>query len=349
MRIAFYLESTENTGGVNRVVSIIASELAGRGYEVHVISRYEGKSSLYEMDKNVVLHELYPHFVSKYKSFYGEYSRLKKIIHGNKIDILVSAGATFFMIACWIKGVRHFEWDHVSFWHGNYILRLCRRMAAKKAEKVIVLTEDNRKMFEAIKGKAKVITLYNPSSFIAEKRVDVHNQIVIAVGYIGEQKGFDLLLQAWKRLPSFLRKSWELWIVGKDEGQQDQLEDYMTRNQLENISFLGYRQDVAKLMGEASIYAMSSRWEGLPMVLIEAQTIGLPIVAFDCKTGPRDIVTPDSGILVKPGDIRAYSEALRYMMEHEQFRQACKEKAMMSSERFNRSVIIDQWESILNN
>lgn len=118
MIVAFYLESVGNTGGVNRVVSIIASKLAEKGYTVHIISRYEGKEALFELHKDVRLHELFPHFKSKYLTFGIEYIRLRKIVRDNHIDLLISAGATFFTIAHFIKGVRHFEWDHVSFCMG---------------------------------------------------------------------------------------------------------------------------------------------------------------------------------------------------------------------------------------
>ena len=351
MKIAFYHESSNDKGGVNRVVSLIASGLARRGHEVHIISRYEGKSSLYALDERVKLHELYPKFVSKYKSLFSEYWKLKRIVREHHIDILVSAGGAFFLIAGWIKGVRHFEWDHTSYNHGDAVLQWGRRLAVRRAEKVIVLTEDNRKFFLSLKGcRAKVCRIFNPSTFQMENVIPASQRenMVLAVGFIGKQKGYDLLVKAWSMLPCLLRDKWKLFIVGDDrEKMLDELRRFCGAQGLNNVSFLGYRKDIPELMKRAAFYVMSSRWEGLPMVLIEAQAAGLPIVAFDCKTGPRDVVIPGSGLLASPEDISDLAVKIEKMMSNLSLRESCSQKALESSTRFELEKIIDCWETEL--
>lgn len=350
MIIAFYLESVGNTGGVNKVVSIIASKLAEKGYQVHIISRYEGKKALFELHKDVLLHELFPHFKSKYLTLGIEYIRLRHIVKSNHIDLLISTGATFFTIAHFIKGVRHFEWDHVSFWHGNKILKWGRKLAARKAEKVIVLTNDNKIQFEQIKGcRAEVIRIFNPETFVPDAVGNIDSKDIISVGYIGKQKGYDLLVKSWQLIPESVKKSWTLQIAGGDEGDLDFLQNYISQNEIEGIDFLGFRTDIKQLMVKSAFYVMSSRWEGLPMVLIEAQTLGLPIVSFDCKTGPKDIVTKNTGILVRENDIQGMADALERMMTDEEFRKICQENALKESRRFNAESIIEQWIKVINN
>lgn len=350
MIVAFYLESVGNTGGVNRVVSIIASKLAEKGYTVHIISRYEGKEALFELHKDVRLHELFPHFKSKYLTFGIEYIRLRKIVRDNRIDLLISAGATFFTIAHFIKRVRHFEWDHVSFWHGNKMLQWGRRLAARKADKVIVLTNDNKVQFEKIKGcRAEIVRIFNPETFVPDVVSDINSKNIISVGYIGKQKGYDMLVKAWQLIPVQLKKEWTLQIAGEDEGDLAFLQEYIAKNEIEGIKFLGFRTDIKQLMAESAFYVMSSRWEGLPMVLIEAQTLGLPIVSFDCKTGPKDIVAKDTGILIRENDIQGMANALERMMTDIGFRKICQEKALEAAQRFRVGSIVEQWIKVINN
>lgn len=349
MRIAFYLESVGKTGGVNRVVSIIASKLAEYGHEVHIISRYEGKSNLFPLNEKVILHELFPKFKSKYVSFPIEFLRLKKIIQKNKIDVQISAGATFFAIAHLIRGVRHFEWDHVSFWHGNKVLKWCRNLAARKAEKVVVLTEDNKIQFENIPNrKAKIIRIFNPQTFQAENKCDIDKKNIFSAGYIGEQKGYDLLIKSWEKIPEKLREGWELLIAGGDEGLLASLLAYINEHNISGVKFLGFRRDIKELMLTSSVYVMSSRWEGLPMVLIEAQSLGMPIVSFDCKTGPKDIVIDGTGILVEDGSIEGLAKALTRIINDRELRIRYQNNALLASNRFDVDSIAKQWVGILN-
>lgn len=348
MIIAFYLESIGRTGGVNRVVSVIASKLAEYGFEVHIISRYEGQKNLFPLNEKVVLHELFPNFKSKYFSFPGEFLKLKGIIRRNKIDVLISAGATFFAIAHFIKGVRHFEWDHVSFWHGNRVLKWCRKLAARKAEKVVVLTEDNKKQFENIPGsKAEVIKIFNPQTFQAKEKCDIAKKVVFSAGYIGEQKGYDLLIKSWEKIPEKSRLGWELHIAGGDEGLLESLLSYIKENNITGIKFLGFRSDIKELILSSAIYVMSSRWEGLPMVLIEAQSLGMPIVSFNCKTGPKDIVIDGTGILVEDGNINSLAQALTTLMNDTALRSQYQSNALLAANRFDVDSIAKQWISIL--
>lgn len=350
MTIAFYLESVGNTGGVNKVVSIIASKLVEKGYTVHIISRYEGKKALFELHKDVQLHELFPHFKTKYLTFGIEYVRLRKIVKNNRIDLLISAGATFFTIAHFIKGVRHFEWDHVSFWHGDKMLQWGRRIAARKADKVIVLTNDNKIQFEKIRGcRAKVIRIFNPETFMPDTVGNINSKNIISVGYIGRQKGYDMLVKSWQLIPEQIKKDWILQIAGEDEGDLIFLQKYISENKIEGIKFLGFRTDIKQLMANSAFYVMSSRWEGLPMVLIEAQTLGLPIVSFNCKTGPQDIVMKDTGILVEENNVPEMADALERMMTDTEFRKICQENALKAAQRFRIESIVEQWIKVINN
>ena len=100
---------------------------------------------------------------------------------------------------------------------------------------------------------------------------------------------------------------------------------------------------------QASIYAMSSRFEGLPLVLIEAQSMGLPIVSFDCLTGPAEIVEDGrNGILVPPLDVEALAEALLSLIRDDRRRKEFSDNALTAASRFDRGKIVEQWEKLLS-
>lgn len=346
-RVAIYFESSEATGGVNRVASMIAVALCDRGYDVHIISRYGGNYGRFCDDSRVKFHQLFKKFHSKYITFPLEILKLKRLIKHERIDTLISAGGIFFAIAQFSK-CRHIMWDHVSFWHGNSIQQYFRRLSVRRADVVVTLTKDNRDAFAAIQGcKADVITINNPAKYSVVDQGTERNKSVISLGYLGPQKGFDLLLRAWSLLSSDLKNEWTLQIAGEDEGDKPMLEEIIKEHNLDKVELLGFRKDVDKLLSYSAIYAMSSRWEGMPMVLLEAQSYGLPIVSFDCKTGPAEILTDNCGVLVEAENVEKLSAALSKLMVDEQLRNNMSRNALENVKRFSIDKIIVSWDDLL--
>ena len=102
-----------------------------------------------------------------------------------------------------------------------------------------------------------------------------------------------------------------------------------------------------KAYADSSIYVMTSHFEGLPMVLLEAQATGLPIVSYACPSGPRDIVTDGKdGYLITPYDQDAFKERLIQLMENASLRQAMGQEAVQSAERFTTEAVMRQWETL---
>ena len=190
---------------------------------------------------------------------------------------------------------------------------------------------------------------------------------VLAIGRLDYQKGFDRLIDIWARVIKMdngqwtmdnapygnqCRLSiagWQLDIVG-DGPQHDELQEQITRLGLQDsIHLLPPTSDILSAYLRSSILVMTSRYEGLPMVLIEAQTYGLPIVAFACQCGPRDIITDGvDGYLIPDGDHDLFAERLRQLMESEGLRSRMGAQAHKASERFTEERIMKQWEGIFN-
>jgi glycosyltransferase involved in cell wall biosynthesis len=172
----------------------------------------------------------------------------------------------------------------------------------------------------------------------------LQNNKILLIGRYSYQKNFESIIEA-----IFLIKEkcygWQIRIVGDGE-DKEKLQALITEKKLENVIFL--IPPTSKIEDEycnASIYAMSSRFEGLPMVLIEAKSCGLPIISFDCPEGPADIVRDGiDGILVENGNIKALSEAILKLVENPDLRKQFGQEALKDIDRFSPKRIFDMWE-----
>lgn len=169
---------------------------------------------------------------------------------------------------------------------------------------------------------------------------------VLALGRLTRQKGFDYLLDAWavviRRVPDA-----HLTLVGEGEDKATLRARARRLGLGERVTFSPFVDDVAQLYRAASLFVLSSRFEGLPMVLLEAQTHGLPIVAFDCPYGPREIITDGiDGVLCEAGNPQALAEGLIRLLENSPEREAMSVAARQASGRYALPAVLDQWNRL---
>lgn len=168
---------------------------------------------------------------------------------------------------------------------------------------------------------------------------------VICAGRYAPQKGYDLLIKAWKEIDCSF-SDWHLYVFGN--GSREPYQALVDRCGLsENVHLMEATPTIVDEFAKSSIYVMSSRFEGFGLVLAEAMACGLPCVSFDCPHGPRDIITDgEDGILVENGNIEALARALERLMEDVSFRQSMGEKAINNVSRYDCDVIMKQWEQL---
>ena len=171
-------------------------------------------------------------------------------------------------------------------------------------------------------------------------------RILLAVGRLSEQKHFDLLIRAFQRLASQFPQ-WHLVILGDGPERSALLTQIEVAKLNHRVSLPGRAGNVGQWYAVADLFAMSSRFEGFPNVLVEAMAHGLPAVSFDCDTGPRDIIRHEvDGLLVANGDLSAFTYALRRLMKDDILRQQFAVKAIESRERFSIEKITGIWENL---
>ena len=171
---------------------------------------------------------------------------------------------------------------------------------------------------------------------------------IITAGRLTWVKGIDLLE---KLLPMILKKypDWKWYVLGEGE-ERPRLEAVQKKYQLENQLILtGNVSNVSEYMQQASIYVMTSRSEGLPMVLLEAAQNGLPMVSFDIQTGPSEIIEDGkNGFLIPPFSIDRMREKVEYLIMNEEVRDAFSKNTSSIQKRFDADVITARWERLLD-
>ena len=210
---------------------------------------------------------------------------------------------------------------------------------ARQYDRFVVLTEEDKAYWGDIPG---LRVIYNPVRFGPEKPASLDTKTVIAVGRYTHQKGLERLIRAWSLIPE--REGWKLWLVGDGE-QRPELEALIQSLNLAGSVTLGRSQsDMEAVYSQASILALTSRYEGLPMALLEAQTFGIPAVSFTCQCGPKDIITPGvDGILIEEGNIPAFAQGLETLMKDDPLRNEMGLNAFRRAERWRPEIIMPQW------
>jgi glycosyltransferase involved in cell wall biosynthesis len=213
----------------------------------------------------------------------------------------------------------------------------------RKYDRFVVLTREDKGYWGNLPNLA---VIPNPLARRPETPSPLQEKIVAAVGRYAPQKGLDRLIDAWK-LVSGKHPDWRLRLVGDGE-LKSQLINQIERLGLGDSVILGKAAEgMDPVYRNTSLLALTSHYEGLPMVLLEAQAYGIPAIAFTCKCGPRDVITDGvDGLLVPEGDINAFAEALDSLMSDPDRIREMGANAFRAADRWDLETIMKQWTEL---
>jgi glycosyltransferase involved in cell wall biosynthesis len=217
-----------------------------------------------------------------------------------------------------------------------------------KLDALAVLTDQDRVAYEALlNGRLPVTHIPNTVRPMGGPKADPSAKTILAAGRVTPQKGFDMLIKAFAQVAPD-HPDWTLRILGRGEWLAE-LERLVAEHGIGgSVVFDGPSEDLGGEMSRASIYALSSRFEGFPLVLIEAMSKGMAVVAFDCPTGPADIIDDHrNGLLVAFKDIPALGAALLEMIEDEELRRACGAAAVETARGYTMDAVGPMWDRLL--
>lgn len=369
MKIIYCTHSTYNPGGMERVLLNKVTYLSQLlGWEVSVVTTDQHqRSPFYPFPEKVRMTDLGINYsedngkgawkkITGYLRKRKEHKRkLTALLLKEKPDIVVSLYPSESSFIPDIKdgSKKVLELHYCKFFRLQYgrkgllgwIDKLRTRQdeqIVRRFDKFVVLTNEDRGYWGNLPN---IEVIPNAAMHVSDTYSDVMNKRVIAVGRLDYQKGFDRLIQAWE-LVQYTGKftDWKLDIFGQGEWRE-MLQQMIDKAELQNTVCLNRpTKQIGEEYVKSDMLVMSSNYEGFPMVMIEAMACGLPVVSFDYKCGPKDIIqTGINGLLVPNGDIQALADAMMKVMEDEAYRKMLSLNARKVVDTYSEQAVMSQW------
>ena len=232
----------------------------------------------------------------------------------------------------------------------NFIKRLFAKVwmndltnKLKRLDRFVVLTEKDKEAWVELDN---VYVIPNPLSFILQNVSKLTEKRVIVVGRYCHEKGYDLLLKAWRIVQNSIA-DWRLEVYG--EGDRSQYDEMISSLNIDRHRCIlhGRSSNIQDEFEKSSLAVCSSKFEGFGLVITEAMSCGLPVVSFDCPWGPRAIIQDgEDGLLVENGNVEKLAEALIMMIQHPEQRKAMADKAIENVQRFKIDQIAEKWKTL---
>jgi glycosyltransferase involved in cell wall biosynthesis len=263
-----------------------------------------------------------------------------------RTGFLVSTRPGLNLVVTWLAppGLVLIGQEHMHLGEHSEALQEEIQQSYPKLATLSVLTPRDRKAYEEHLGpKPRVVRIPNAVRDMGGVRADLSSKTVIAVGRLVRQKGYDRLVKVWE-LVAPQHPDWRLRIFGHGP-RQEQLENMIAKRGLgDSVTLSPPAEDIGAEMARASVFALSSRWEGLPLVLLEAMEVGMAVISFDCPTGPRSVIKDhENGLLIRPKTIANFAAGLAELMDDEELRRRSAEAARERARDFSMDVIGPRW------
>ena len=373
MKIVYCINGLYNSGGMERILTEKANYLLENyNYDISIITTdQKSKENFYKLNKKINCINLDINYIddlkkSFFKRVFGYINKqkkheekLKKVINNLNTDILISLGCEdrnflYKLKTKNIKVIREYHFNKKYMLQDKkknflYVLKgyyryIKERILINKYDEVIVLTKEDKKQW----NNKKVKVIPNFINYIPKEVSSCENKKIISVGRLEYQKGYDILIDIWN-IVSKKYPDWILEIYGEGP-EREKLQNKVNKLGLEKSFLLkGAIKNIQDKYLESSIYVMSSRYEGMPMVLLEAMAYGLPIVSFTCPCGPKDIVKDnEDGFLVEFENIEEMAEKIENLIINEEKRKLFGKNAKKNIQRFSKNEIMEKWNNLFD-
>lgn len=368
MKIVYLIAGTFNPGGMERVLTNKTLWLSNHGYEIVVVTTDQrGRKPFFPLHPSIRCIDLGINYDDNNGSFLSKLVNypIKQHQHQQQLEIVLKKEQPDVTVCMFNNDVSfvyqlhdgshklleaHFskykkvQYARRGVWGLADRWRLKREETwVKQYERFVVLTHEDSELWG---GLPNMMVIPNARTFETTETADLSQKRVLAVGRLDYQKAFDRLLDVWHQLGE-KAKGWTLEIVGDGplkKALQQQIEQLGMES---SVQLTGAVQDIQSKYLSASILVMTSRYEGLPMALLEAQTFGLPVIAYACKCGPRDLIQDgQNGYLIEEGNQTAFVDKLSKLMQDESLRKRLGGENKRMSEQYAEDAVMHWWHSL---
>lgn len=355
IKILFFVDQFYQ-GGAGRVASILINGLYSRGFEIVIVTDKK-REVIYQLPPDI---EIIQSFDKKSKGFFTKalnvfrrFEYIRKIIKSVSPTIIVAFLPRMFFdvkIASWGLKIPIIASDHTSMQYDaglftNYI----RLNFYAKADALTILTKkDANYLGSKLPNK---IVVYNPLTYPVLDVQPQRRKNILCAGRINQWdvKGFDRIIKIWGAIHSKY-PDWQLEIAGPcDEKHKNELYKLATECGIsDSFKILGLVVDMKSLYAETTIFALPSRVEGFPMVLLEAMSQGCACISFEMKGAINEIIQNNvDGIIVKDDDLCCFQRELERMIANSELLEQLSKNAINSVQKFSVEVFVNQWIKII--
>lgn len=355
MKLCYFVGDITNTGGIERVVSILTSEqIKDADLNITIVSKYHSFSkSNYVFNDNVRIIYLSdfiitasPNSISRLRKHFQVVSKIRNHFKYNEYDLILSQAFpnTFTL---WLAGVdmnKVIAVEHTFYGYYGSVIRKIRDFVYRKCSALVVLTSKDKELFSS--AISNIFVVPNPVELSCRRYSLLEDGRIITAGRLEYAKGYDVLLNVFanvhKKYPE-----WKLDIYGKGSLKENLQRQIIYLNLAESVTLKGTTDNLLDEIYASSFYVMSSRFEGFSMVLVEAMSQGVPCVSFDCPNGPSTIITnEENGLLVANQNENDLYNAIIRFIEHRELREQMGKYAFDSVSKFDVKNILAQWKEI---
>lgn len=352
--IAFFLNKISNIGGIEKITSILSNEFVNHG-NVFIFT-YESDSHMsYSLDEKVRIV-----YLKKNKNKIRNLLSLNKTLKRNKIKFLIiqdkNYGYFTYLKINKLSKYKIIFCDHSSFnyYYQNNIFNEVERREkyTKHADAVVVLTSDNHDLYKNKFGykENKVYQIPNFLDFdVKNYDYNVLSKTITAVGRLHKQKRFDLLIDAFEKVNE-KHPDWSLEIYGDGE-EYSKLNNQIISKKLQDCVFLkGNYKNIDEAYLNKSFLCASSEFEGFGIMILEAISYKLPVISFNCLSGPSDMIKDGyNGFLVLPLDVTDMACKINKLIENKEARVEFSKNSVCTAKEFNKEVIVNKWYTLFAN
>ena len=372
VKIRFLLMNAYSVGGTIRATYNTAAGLADR-HDVEIVSVYQRRpSSRFRPDPRVPVRALSPEVPGdergrldglwtkvpsvlipaserRYRNFTALTDlRLAGYLRSLRDGVLVTTRPGLNVAAARLAGpgVVVVGQEHLYLANHPRPLRRSIARAYPRLDLVSALTERDADDYRnLLRGRTRVVRMPNAVPEVLP-RASGDSKVIVAAGRLTPQKGFDRLIPAFAAVAE-RHPDWRLRIFGSGT-ERPLLEGLVKRYRLaDQVSLMGYTDRLWEEMAGAAMYVLSSRNEGFPMVLLEAMAVGLPVVSFDCRNGPADMITHGvDGLLVPQGDVARLATSICSLIEDPVLRSIMGNAARRTAATYDLPTICTRWEQL---
>jgi glycosyltransferase involved in cell wall biosynthesis len=371
-RVFIVLWTAWNMGGTIRAAFNLAEYLTQRGWEVEIISGYRDRdvpffgsfpagvrvSDLDDRRKGGLVPMLLRRLPSVLMpsadraatgfSVWTDAQLVRRLRGRAGFLVGTRPGVNLMLARLRAPGLRPIGLEQMNLSKHNKALRKSMRALYPQLDALVVLTEQDREAYrKLLDGGVPLHRIPNTVRPLPGAKADLSAKTVYAAGRFRYQKGFDLLIPAWAETAR-AHPDWTLRLRGRGH-LRERFEGLISTHGLEGtVTIEEPAEDIGADMAEASVFVLSSRFEGFPLILLEAMSKGMGVVSFDCPTGPADIVDDhENGLLVPHEDVEGLSRAIRELVEDEELRRRTAAAAIETAQRYTIEEIGPLWERLL--